>query len=249
MNCRWLLITLLFMEWHYGSNRLFGAEPGEVVCHRATGAITIDGKAEEAAWTKAEIVSRFHHPAVTPAELGRTKTKARLLWDDEALYFFAEMEDADLYADVIEQDSQTWENDVFELFFKPDRKQKPYYEFQVTPRNTHFDACIASGIGGGGIRRWKSAHEFRWETKPSLRGTLNHENDTDEGWSVEGKIPWTDFRHTGGKPKAGDIWRFALCRYDYSLNFDTPDLTSTANLTNVDFHQTENYGALRFDGR
>jgi hypothetical protein len=221
------------------------AEPGDAVCRRATGKIAIDGKADEPAWKNAQVIEDFHHPAVEPPSPPKTKTKARLLWDDDALYFFAEMEDADLFADVTEQDGQTWDNDVFELFFKPDAERKPYYEFQVTPLNTHFDCCIkAKGVGQ--VRRWMKAHEFNWETKPSLRGTLNDENDKDQGWSVEGKIPWTDFRHTGGKPKAGDVWTFALCRYDYALDYDAPDLSTTAPLTKVDFHQTEKYGKLTF---
>lgn len=244
MPYRFLLIVLCC--WRHVA---CWAGPGEVVCSRATDKIQIDGLATETSWQDAEVIDKFYHPAVSPPELGKTKTKARLLWDDEALYFFAEMEDADLYADVVEQDGQTWDNDVFELFFKPDFKRTSYYEFQVTPRNTHFDAYIVSRNAGGGVRRWKSAHEFHWETKPVLKGSLNDETDRDHGWSVEGKIPWTDFRHTGGKPQAGDVWRFALCRYDYSLDFDTPDLTTTARLTKADFHQTENYGALRFAGK
>lgn len=225
------------------------ADGGDVVCQRAEGKITINGMADEAAWKQAEVIEDFHHPAVTPKSPGKTKTKARLLWDDEALYFFAEMEDADLYADITEHDAETWFNDVFELFFKPHADERTYYEFQVTPRNTHFDACIKRRGPGGEMRRWIRAHEFAWETKPVLIGTLNDETDKDKGWFVEGKIPWTDFRHTGGKPKPGDAWSFALCRYDYSFDFETPDLSTTAALTKVDFHQTENYGRLTFAGK
>jgi hypothetical protein len=236
-------VLLVCAVWMVNTGR--SAEPGDVVCHRATGKIMVDGKGDEPAWKQAEVIREFHHPGVARPSPARTKTEARLLWDDEALYFFAEMEDADLYADVTEQDGTTWDNDVFELFFKPHPERKPYYEFQVTPLNTHFDCCILSR-GGGHVRRWMKAHEFRWETKPVLRGTLNDESDKDQGWSVEGRIPWSDFRHTGGKPKAGDVWTLALCRYDYSVDFDAPDLSSTAPFTRVDFHQTENYGKLTF---
>jgi hypothetical protein len=220
-------------------------EKGNAVCHRATGKITIDGKAAEPAWKGAELINGFSVPWLNPPAAPMTKAEARLLWDDEALYFFAEMEDADLYADVTEQDGVTWDNDVFELFFKPRDDRRAYYEFQVTPRNTHFD-CFIPARGAGHVRRWMKQHEFRWETKAVVRGTLNDETDRDQGWSVEGKIPWTDFRHTGGRPKAGEAWKFALCRYDYSVDFEAPDLSTTAPLTRVDFHQYENYGRLTF---
>jgi hypothetical protein len=224
------------------------AEKGDAVCRRAAGKITIDGRADEPAWKAAELIDGFRVPWRNPPSPARTKTQARLLWDDEALYFFADMEDSDLYADVVEQDGVTWDNDVFELFFKPRDDRRAYYEFQVTPKNTRFD-CFIPSRGGGHVRRWMKLHEFRWETKPVLRGTLNDESDRDEGWSVEGKIPWTDFRHTGGRPGAGDVWKFALCRYDYSVDFDEPDLSTTAPLTRVDFHQHEAYGKLTFSDK
>jgi hypothetical protein len=221
------------------------AEPGDAICRRATGKITVDGKPDEPAWKSAEEITSFRVPWTDPPKAALTKTKSRLLWDDEALYFFTEMDDADLFADVEEHDGVTWDNDVFELFFKPRENEKPYYEFQVTPKNTHFDCCILTGTVKD-VRRWMKEHEFRWETKPALRGTLNERTDTDRGWSVEGKIPWTDFRHTGGKPQSGDVWKFALCRYDYSMKFDGPDLSTTAPLTQMNYHQTEKYGRLTF---
>ena len=46
------------------------------------------------------------------------------------------MDDTDLYADVTEHDGQTWDNDVFELFFKPAEDKPGYYEFQVNAANT-----------------------------------------------------------------------------------------------------------------
>ena len=63
----------------------------------------------------------------------------------------------------------------------------------------------------------QSDGEFHWKTAVVRRGTLNNRNDRDEGWSVEGRIPWTDLLRTGGRPAVGEIWRFALCRYDYTL--------------------------------
>src|SRR5438128_9683162 len=53
-------------------------------CRWATGPIKIDGKLDEAAWEKADVLGNFvvywqQRPAKTP-------TKARLLWDDNYLY-------------------------------------------------------------------------------------------------------------------------------------------------------------------
>ena len=69
-----------------------------------------------------------------------------------------------------------------------------------------------------------------------------------QGWTVEGRIPWTAFQPSGGKPKPGDVWRFALCRYDYGPEGTKPVLMSSAPLTQPSFHRHEDYGKLRFDG-
>src|SRR5262249_29706043 len=153
-----------------------------------------------------------------------------LLWDRRYLYFAAEMEDADLYADVKEHNGMTWSNDVFELFFKPSADKLAYYEFQVNALNTRLELFLPSR-GAGGYQRFAGDGSLGMESAVKLRGTLNNWTDQDEGWTVEGRIPWTAFKATGGAPEPGAHWKFALCRYDYSVAFDQPELSSTAPLT------------------
>jgi hypothetical protein len=219
-------------------------------CRRATSPITLDGKADELAWKNAEVLDNFTpywlKAKGTPLRKAYTKTTARLLWDEKYLYFHAEMEDADLFADVTEQDGECWNNDVFELFFKPS-EEKPYYEFEVTPKNTHFDMFVPERIYTE-FAKWFKDREFKWETKVVTKGTLNKRDDRDTGWSVEGRIPWSDFAPTGGGPKAGDAWKFSLCRYDYSVDFKEPELSATAPLTHKNYHYFEDYSTLRFIG-
>jgi cellulose/xylan binding protein with CBM9 domain len=217
----------------------------EADCLRAAGAIKIDGKADEGAWAKAPVLKDF--AVFWQRRPARSKTEARLLWDDDFLYFTAKMEDVDLYADVKQYNGMTWTNDVFELFFKPDMAKKPYYEFQVNALNTRMETFLPSR-GAGGFQRFATQEKLGMESAVVLRGTLNNWKDRDEGWTVEGRIPWKAFQETGGRPKAGDRWKFALCRYDYSVAYESPDLSSTAPLTQPDFHRYEDYGTLKFVG-
>lgn len=224
-------------------------QPAEYECRWTDAPPTIDGAADEAAWKQAQIIDKFSVPLDGgKSRPARTGTKARLLWDRENLYFFAEMEDADLFADVKEHDGVTWDNDVFELFFQPDAKKPGYYEFQVNALGTIMDMYLPRR-GAGGYRRFKSDGDFHLEAKVRLRGTLNHWEDKDEGWSVEGRIPWRDFHRTGGRPAADDRWKFALCRYDFSVAFEGPDTSTCAPLSVPDFHHHEDYVVLRFLGR
>ncbi|MCS7046414.1 MAG: PQQ-dependent sugar dehydrogenase [Gemmataceae bacterium] len=231
--------------------RLAAPPPTAYECRFTEGPIVIDGRADEAAWKHAQIIDQFYLPWLgKDARRARTATTARLLWDREYLYFCADMEDADLYADVLEHDGMTWENDVFELFLKPADDKPGYYEFQVNAAGTIMDLFLPRR-GAGGYQRFIKDGDFHIDAKVRLRGTLNKWHDRDEGWSVEGRIPWSDLLRTGGRPEPGERWKFALCRYDYSVDFEGPELSTCAPLKSKsypDFHLFEDYATLTFIG-
>ncbi|HEY7310707.1 MAG TPA: PQQ-dependent sugar dehydrogenase [Gemmataceae bacterium] len=231
--------------------KAFEAPATEFECRWADTPITLDGKTDELAWKQAQLIDAFYLPWLgDKARAARTATKARLLWDREYLYFAADMEDADLYADVKEHDGQTWDNDVFELFFKPAADKPGYYEFQINAAGTIMDMFLPRR-GAGGYQRFKSDGDFHIDAKIKLRGTLNRWQDRDEGWTVEVRIPWRDFLRTGGRPNPDERWKFALCRYDYSVDFEGPELSTCAPLKSQphpDFHHHEDYATLRFVG-
>lgn len=215
----------------------------DLVCHWASSPIVVDGQANESAWHNAQVIDHFRIPA-TVKNVPATSTKARLLWDRQHLYFFAELEDHDLFADVTEHDGKTWDNDVFEIFLKPSEEASDYYEFQVNAAGTEMDMFLPDRKSGG-YQALKSANAFHWNTKVQRTGTLNVRNDRDEKWTVEGRIPWLDFMPTGGRPDMDEVWRLALCRYDFTLD-QKPELSSSAPLTKFDFHRVEDYAPIRF---
>jgi len=211
--------------------------PSAYECRFTEERIKIDGRADEEAWKLAQPVADFRMPWLREgSDKPPTATRARLLWDREHLYFYAEMEDSDLYADVKEHDGQTWDNDVIELFLKPADDKPGYYEFQVS---------------AGGYNRFKADGDFEFESAVKLDGTLNRWSDRDTGWTAEGRLAWKDFARTGGRPEPGERWKFALCRYDYSVDFEGPALSTSAPLrTNPTpkFHYFEDYAPIEFVG-
>jgi uncharacterized repeat protein (TIGR03806 family) len=212
--------------------------------------IEIDGVGDDEAWKTAQLIDHFYLPWLgEESRPARTTTRSRLLWDREHLYFMAEMQDADLFADITEHDGDIWNNDVFELFFKPAADKTGYYEFEINPQGAVLDIFIPKRDKD--LRRYFKTFEFHIEAKVKLNGTLNQRDDKDDGWVVEGKIPWRDFVKTGGRPNVNERWHFALCRYDYSREFDGPELSTSAPLASkdvADFHLTEDYSILRFTG-
>jgi hypothetical protein len=252
MTRRWRGLAPLLLAALAGCGARGAAEPDDppvvrkAQCRRATGPIRIDGVLDEAAWARAQPLREF--AVFWQKRPARTATTARLLWDDRYLYFGAEMEDQDLYATVKERNGQTWNDDVFELFFKPDSKKLGYYEFQVNALNTPLELFLPGRGGGGYARFGPLTPRLGLESAVRLRGSLNRWQDRDRGWSVEGRIPWSAFKASGGRPRPGATWRFALCRYDYSVYLERPEMSSTAPLSVPDFHRYEDYGALTFVG-
>ncbi len=247
MNCRNLLSIALCLLAPTAA--ISQPKPAAVSyeCRWTATPIKITGKGTDPAWKNAQTIDKFTVPWLDKPRAAKTKTKAKLLWDREYFYFFADLEDADLYADIKEHNGMLWFNDVFELFFKPAEDKPGYYEFQVNPHGAVLD-CFFPRRNAGGFLRFKNETRFNVEAKVNLRGTLNKWTDKDDGWSVEGKIPWTDFMKTGGRPDRNEKWKFALCRYDYSVDFEGPELSTCAPLTKQNFHQFEDYATLNFVG-
>ena len=89
--------------------------------------------------------------------------------------------------------------------------------------------------------------EFHLEAKVSVQGTLNVSGDRDTGWTVEGRIPWTDLNSTGGRPAPGETWRVNLARVDGAA--PASELSSAAPLTRPSFHRTAEYAPCGSSGQ
>ncbi|HEX4797114.1 MAG TPA: PQQ-dependent sugar dehydrogenase, partial [Humisphaera sp.] len=210
--------------------------------------ITIDGKADEDAWKQAAVIDNFRAWWKKDDDpKSHAATKARMLWDRDYFYFFVEMEDRDLIDDNFEHQGRLWLKDVFEIFFRPADDKPAYYEFEVTPLNKTLELYFPSR-NSGGYDKYKDLTHIKWETAVQLRGTVNKSDDRDEGWSVEGRIPWRDMAMTGGRPNVGEKWKFAFHRGDYSSANKTDDLMSCAPLTKQEFHRYEDYPTVQFVG-
>jgi hypothetical protein len=216
----------------------------EVVCRWTGKPPVIDGKLDDPAWAGAVVIDRF--PAFWKQVDTGPGTRARLLWDNDALYFAATMTDAEIRSFGTKHNDRLWLGDVFELFFKPSEERAEYYEFQVNPRSVLLE--LAFPKRGFDFATLAARPPMGMSAVATIDGTLDHPGDRDQGWTVEGRIPWSIFAPTGGKPRPGDAWLFALCRYDYGPAGTEPIQMSSAPLTKGNFHRYEDYGRLTFRG-
>ncbi len=167
---------------------------------------------------------------------------AMIAWDDEYLYAACDFSDSDLIARVEDADGQTHLDDVFELFLKRGDEAPHYFEFHVTPAGITRDLKIdyPRTQDFEAYTSWDAA----FESDVRLRGTLNNPSDTAEGWSAVMRIPWDAILRDGERPKPGDTWLFAVCRYNYTTNATAPEHSSTARLATLSFHRVEDYDLL-----
>jgi hypothetical protein len=215
------------------------------ICRRAPSAIRIDGKLDDAAWSKADLI----HYTALDGKQPQSTTEARVLWDDRYLYVAFRAYDKDVWSVLKDRDATTCQEDCLECFLMPDPPQGPYYNFEINALGTIYDAYnLSRNSGGFDHHRWA-----RWNCKGvsvaiTVEGTLNDPNDTDTCWQMELAIPLAELPSLqGGKPKVGDRWLFLLARYDFSVYLaDGAELSACVPLKVVDFHASDQWPELRF---
>ncbi len=236
-------------------------KPGQrpITAYRTEAKIIIDGKLDEPAWQEAHVIDGFYTRVAKAGSGARiipahSRTRVRVLWDDEYIYIGAEMDDKDIYAVLTEKNSRTWYDDVFEIFIKPAEDSSHYYEFQVTPKNTTLELFL----GREGDYRTFESRIFcgGLQTAVTVRGEINNPKVEDEGWTAEIAIPFSAFRETVPPPETGTVWTAAFCRYDYSHYLPEHiermhegrryETSSSAVLTKGSFHHYPDYDKLIF---
>lgn len=219
---------------------------------RRRSAIRIDGKLDEDAWQQAAVTGPFVNVAtgrpVTSNEIG---ARAKLLYDDEALFFGFEVVDEDLRGGFApgEPDPHLWLKDTVEIMIDPDGDgdNLDYYEVQVGPQNLVFDSVFdaynqpkVEPNGPFGHQEWSS----KLTSAVVLKGTLDDDKE-DEGYTVELSIPWSSFdRAKRTPPTSVDAWR---------MNFYAVQSGSAAAWSPIlgqgNFHKASRFGRVRFSAK
>jgi hypothetical protein len=215
------------------------------------GTITLDGVLDEDVWQGAGtrlLASRDGEP---PDELDARvggPTLVRFAWDDAALYVAASLPDHDVFAEQREQDDPIYRNEAFELFVAADTKAERYLEFQVSARNTTFDARFPR------YRKGDEAWDGQWQSAVALDGELARRGG-DRGWTVELALPWAELcRETAlrcskaGPPLPGGDGRRTLRINAFRL--EKPDREAQLGLAlsptlQPDFHAWANAAILQ----
>ena len=144
--------------------------------------VEIDGKATEEDWQNTAWTNLFVDIQGKQLPDPAYKTQVKMLWDDEYLYVYAQMEEPHIWGNLEKHDDIIYHNNDFEIFIKPNIHQSEYYEIEVNVLNTIFDLLLSKPYRFGGNAL------IHWDVK-GLRsavhneGTVNNPDDTDKYWA------------------------------------------------------------------
>jgi hypothetical protein len=208
----------------------------------ASEGLIVDGKMAEPVWRRARWTPWWRTPNGKPGTA--PKTRAKFAWDDANLYIAVQCEDTDAWSTFTERDSNTWEQEVVEIFIDADGDERDYLELQVTPANVVFDAKFAKHRSDLKVARAWNMKGLK--TAVYVDGTVNKRDDTDKSWTVELAIPFAEVPGAKLPIKDGATWRTNLFRFDWPKGQKRQSAASFSPPIVPDFHALKKFGRLRF---
>src|SRR6185437_15642509 len=218
-------------------------------CAFTSVAPTIDGKIDDAAWSRTDWTADFVD--VTTGDKPPLRTRAKLLWDDQYLYIAAEMEEPNVQGDRTEHDDKLYLENVFEVFIDPDSDGRNYAEFEINALNTTFDATLDRPYRDNGILNLDWTAEG-WKTAVHIDGTINDDSDQDKGWTVEIAIPWSAIKELAPgvvPPKNGTRWSVEMARVNTLPGAQPGENRGHwvwSKIGEVNFHRPDKWGVIEF---
>lgn len=150
--------------------------------------ITIDGKANEKSWETANKATDFvmYEPENGKAMPQERRTEVKVLYDNDAIYVFAEMFDNEpqkIMKEISTRDD-FGTSDVFGIFINGFNDGQQDFRFFATASDGQGD-CLATESNG---------EDFSWDAVWQSKAIL-----TKTGWAAEFKIPYAALRFSADK--------------------------------------------------
>ena len=239
------------------------ALPKNYVCYRADAPLSIDGKATENCWKQAEWTDDFADIEGDKKPIPRFRTRAKMLWDNDNLYVFAELYEPDIWANLKQRDTVIFYDNDFEVFIDPDGDTHRYYEYEMNALNTQWDLLLTKPYRDGGLPL-TSWNFDAVRSAVSIAGTQNNPSDKDTCWRVEIAFPLKSFADSSVvlPIKPGTQWRINFSRVEWQTLVDNGRSIKVINPQTgkplpednwvwstqgvIDMHRPETWGFIQF---
>ncbi len=215
-------------------------------CQRIDREIDLTGRINDPLWKLAESIYLVD---VVTGDSPDQKTEVRLLYSATRLYIGFRCEDDYIWGTFEERDSPVYQEECVEVFLNPAGSDHQYFEINVSPKNTIFDACILTNrINRRETEKLTGLTDFDAEitTKVHIEGEMDKPGKG-RFWSVEYAIPFSElFGAPNPVPVPGDQWRINLYRID-SPKGKEKRYQAWNPTGKIDFHRPWKFGVLRFN--
>ena len=233
-----IIVSVFFIILAIPSSAL--ADVPENTVYRTTGKIVLDGIIDEADWESAKPVGEFVFPWWTEGE--KEQTEVKMLWNDTYLYLALTVDDKHIWADHYDTNSWTYIDDAVEFFWNPNPEAGDiYYFYEMNCAGNLL--CVYDYWGGDFLNNVAMVPRIA----SNVRGTVNNDADTDNGWTLEVAIRFSDYPELSKRevPVAGDVWRVNFNRCGGETNYQYSQW-SPSQTDNPNFHRPEDFGKLIF---
>ena len=177
----------------------------------------------------------------TDAAAPRLATSVAAWHDDQCVSFLFSGTDDHIHATFHHRDDPLYEQDVVEVFLAPDGLTR-YFELEVSPHGTVFDALIDSPDG---VRATMRA-DRSWDCD-GLVAAVRKVTESNGAMSVDTllRIPFASLGCT--VPSDGETWRANFFRIDRHAELGDEFMAWQPTMKNPpDFHVAAAFGTLRF---
>ncbi len=199
----------------------FAFSPPTYVCYKTSGTITIDGKLSPEEWDAIPWSTDFLDIEGNSKPQPYHQTRVKMAHDEKGIYFGALLEEPHVWATITEHDAVIYHDNDFEIFIDPSNNTHNYMEYEVNALGTVWDLYLSKPYRDNPIvhNNW----EFMgMKSAVHVHGSLNNPNDTDEYWSIEVFIPWSDIyqgvRRDNG-PADGEQIRVNFSRVQWNTDY------------------------------
>jgi len=202
--------------------------------------IVVDGKLSDPAWASASPAGFADN---TTGKASPLQSQAKVLYDDQYVYFAFEFYDANIWSTMKNRDEHLWTEEVAEVFIQANPSNPNYIELEVNPLGTMLDIYLIDIRKPLPYTSWNPA-DLKWAVE--VDGTVD-KKPGDRKWTCEMAMPIADVVTAPNlPPKPGDRWRLNMYRVE-----QLPEEAGLAWSPTMkrDFHVPAMFGDLVFTGR
>ena len=195
----------------------------------------------EEPWSTPRNCSSVRLRRATDAAAPRLSTSIAAWYDDECVSFLFSAADDHIHATFHDRDAPLYDQDVVEVFFTPESLTR-YFEIEVSPHGTIFDAIIDSPDG---MRATMHADKA-WNC-PGLVAAVRKITESNGAMSIDTliRIPFASLERN--VPADGETWRANFFRIDrHPGEGDEYTAWQPTMKSPPDFHVAAAFGVLQF---